>query len=64
MAVVNHHSDSETMSAYHSSFITLLCGTIATPRKGRKWADVVACASVGVCVSISVNEISFVGSAR
>jgi len=42
MAVVNHHSDSETMSAYHSSFITLLCGTIATPRKGRKWADVVA----------------------
>lgn len=64
MTVVNHHSDSETMSANHPSFITLLCSIITTLCEGRKWADVIAWAIVGVCASISVNEISFVGSAH
>lgn len=52
------------MRAYRSTFITLPCGIITTPCEGRKWADVIASASVGVCAHISVNEISFVGSAR
>lgn len=50
MAVVNHHSDSETMSAYHSSFITLLCRFITTLREGRKWVDVIAWASARLSV--------------